>query len=131
MEEDRGLELKFNGEVYLATRRNTLLFTFFGKLAMYNHVYMIPEQGEEGPLGGYIWSDYESYPTILKFIQDYDLPQRLNSNEVASEDIIAFNNSHPNGLLLPEEKELELPKAEYDDVEDLYFNDSFPEEWND
>lgn len=120
--------MRFNGEEYLATRHNTLLFTHFGELAMYNHVYMIPEQGESAVLGGYIWSDHKLYLPVVEFIQTHNFPQRLNSNDVAQEDIDAFKHSHPTGLQTTDS--FELPKGKYEDLKDLYFTDSFPEDWN-
>lgn len=127
-ENDIGLEMKFNGERYIATRHNTVLFTFFGSLAMYDHVFMVPEQGETGPLGGYIWNEHSVYESLVQFIQEYKFMQRLNSTDIAQCDLDAWNQAHPSGLYLPD-TDARLPRPDYSDVEDLYFNDSFPEEW--
>lgn len=126
---DYELPMRFNGEQYNANRHNTLLFTHFGELAMYDHVYMIPVQGENVVLGGYIWSDHKLYLPLREFIQVHNLPQRLNSNDVAQEDIDAFRHSHPHGLQKP--GDYGLPTASYQELEDLYFNESFPQDWLD
>lgn len=106
-----------------------MLFTFFGKLAMYDHVYLVPQQGETAPIGGWVWSDQKVYQPLVDFIITHKLPQRLNSNEVAKCDKQAFRQAHPNGLLLPNGR-IDLPKPDYRDLEDLYFEDSYPEEWD-
>lgn len=124
---DMGLELKFNGELYLATRHNTMLFTFFYE-PKYDHVYSITEQRDDSIVGGYIWNDHSVYETLVEFIQTHRFQQRLNSVEVADCDKDAWQQAHPNGLYLPDNR-IALPKPDYDDVKDLYFNDSFPEEW--
>lgn len=127
--DDKALELKFNGELYVAGRENTMLFTFFGALATFNHVYLLPVQGEGQVVGGYVWNDHNTYQPIVDFIQAYNLPQILNSNKVSKGDRDAYKEAHPSGLWLPGDR-IDLPKAGYKDLEDLYFTDSFPEDWD-
>lgn len=126
---DKAMELRFNGESYIAHRENTYLFTFFGRLAMYDHVYLVPEQREDVIVGGYIWNDHKTYQALVDFIRTYHFPQRLNSNEVADCDIDAYKKAHPSGLWVPDNR-VDLPTGSYSDLEDLYFTDSFPEEWD-
>lgn len=127
--ENKAMEIKFNGELYLAGRDNTLLFTHFGKLAMYDHVFLIPQEGEDGDVGGYIWNDHQAYQPVVDFIQTYNFPQRLNLTNVAECDVAAHKEAHPSGLWVPDNS-IKLPKGTYTDLEDLYFTDSFPEEWD-
>ena len=125
---DNAMRIKWSGIEYLANRENTILFTFFGELAVYNHVYLIPERINRREIGGYVWSDNKIYQPVVDFIVANCFAQRLNSNDVANEDLRAFAQAHPAGLQMPDPNLL-LPKGTYDDLKDLYFTDSFPEDW--
>lgn len=123
-----GLEIRFDGEPYLATRENTILFTHFGELAVYDHVYMIPVEGFDGLLGGYMWSDHQHYAAVEGFVRVHNFMQHLNLSKVADNDKLEFKRSHPNGLYLPT-ADVGLPEPNYEDLEDLYFGEGFPGEW--
>ena len=81
-------EMKINGQEFIPSPDNTVLYTFAGKLCMYNHVYLMLEQG-----GAYIFQQSENgraYGALGQLAVDNDFPMILNQREVAECDQRAF-----------------------------------------
>lgn len=103
-ESDPQLELRIRGEQFFATRENTTLFTFFGSLAMFNHVFLeLGEQDEHTALGAYVFCDHPAYEQIGNFVAEHNFPMVLNRNEVPPCDEDAWTNAHPIEDFVPEE----------------------------
>lgn len=107
-EQDPGLPLEFNQEPFEATRHNTTIFTYFGQLAMYNHVFVQTRAEEQSMIGAYVFCDHPAFQYITSHAMEYDWPMVLNRNEVPECDMTAWDNAH---------------------LGDLRGTDSFPDEW--
>lgn len=106
---DDSLELNVMGESFRANRFNTTLFTFFGELALYNHVFLeMSQQDEETVTGAYVFCDNNVYEALARHIVSNDFPMVLNRTDVPACDQDAWARSH---------------------IDDLSGSDSFPEEW--
>ena len=78
-----------NGE-YLLTREDTALFTFLGKLAVYNHIYHCSVVEGEVDTSFYIFSFTMGYKDLVKYMKENKYPQHINMTEVGSCDIDAY-----------------------------------------
>ena len=80
---------------FLMTRENAVLFTFFGRLATRNHVFLITEETDEEGItsGSYIFAHATAFNALASFMAEYDYPARLNSLEVPQCDEDAFERS--------------------------------------
>lgn len=108
-ERDAFIPLDMNGERFHAHRGNTTLFTFFGEVAMFNHVFLQTGETEETAEGAYIFCDHPAYGPIAQFASEQDFPMVLNRLEVPQCDQDAWDNSH---------------------LGDIRGQDSFPDEWD-
>lgn len=102
------IELNLNGEKFEATRDNTTLFQFFGRLAIYNHIFLEMGEDEKAPFGAYIFSDHPTYPDLEELIVAHEFPQHLALREVGQCDVDAWE------------------RHTFDDVRSA---DTFPAEW--
>lgn len=94
-----------------ARRDNTVLYTFMGKLAVYNHVFFTFDQEEGKPQQGlYIYKSVlpDMYTRAEEFIVDNEFPQYLNLLEVSEVDQVNLHR-----VL----------------ARDLVTTDTIPEEW--
>lgn len=82
------LELSDGTEIE-ATPDNTSLFMFVGRLACYNHVFIV--MNEEESQGAYIFSNSNIFTPIGNHILQHDYPLHTNLREVADCDVDAFN----------------------------------------
>lgn len=119
-EGDPSTDISFSdGLEVTATRYNTTLFTFFGDLAMYNHVFIVvgedpdAEDFENEIEGRYIFSDDRRYPDLLKFVILNDFPQVLNRNDVLDIEVVAYADQHDPDVAQPEAAYAAVP-AEMD-----------------
>ena len=104
------IELNLNGEKFEATRDNTTLFQFFGRLAIYNHIFLEMGREDDKPMGAYLFSDHPVYPQLEELIVAYEFPQHLALREVGECDVDAWNRHN---------------------LSDLAEADGVPEEWTD
>lgn len=79
---------------FLMTRENAVLFTFFGRLATRNHVFLITGETEDEVMtGSYIFAHATAFNALASFMAEYDYPARLNHLEVPDGDETAFQRS--------------------------------------
>jgi len=86
--QEPSIKLNIGQEVFEATRDNTTLFQFFGRLAIYNHVFLVFNEEENS--GAYIFSDSPVYPEMEEFIVAHEFPQHLGMRAVAQCDVDAW-----------------------------------------
>lgn len=80
-----------NGE-FVATPVNTTLFTFLGRLAMYDHVFLqTGEETEATIVGTYVFNQHPVFREMAEFIMEQNYPMVLNRIEVPDCDVAAFN----------------------------------------
>lgn len=77
-------ELSRGGEPWQMTRRNSALFTYFGRNAVHNHVFLILD--EEAPATQYVWSEDGLYKPLSQFIIANHFTQHLNMEHVSRSD---------------------------------------------
>lgn len=85
--------INLGDEDFEITPHNATLFTFLGRNAMYNHVFVATaEQSEEGIIGGaYIFSHIEGFNNLAKMMRKMRFPAVINQPEVAQCDMEAFD----------------------------------------
>lgn len=93
MEEEAKLNLYLgDGREFEMTPDNATLFTFIGRLAMYDHVFL--ETGEpkddDTMIGTYVFNQAEAYPQLSSFMVEYDYPMILNRRDVPQCDQDAY-----------------------------------------
>lgn len=80
------------------TRRNTFLYTFLGKAALYNHVFLkrddLPETEDGNIMGTYLFEtalpQNGIWEKLKSTLQENDYPQYLNHAEASEVDIKAY-----------------------------------------
>lgn len=97
MEDEPKLELSVRGEQFFATRQNTTLFTFYGEIAMFNHVFLELQDAEDENqmMGAYVFCDHAAYQELGNFIVEHNFPMVLNRNDLPECDEQAWRNAHP------------------------------------
>lgn len=80
-----------NGDKVEMTRQNSSIFTFMGRLAVYNHVYYSGETEEDRPF--YVFSFVGGYKDLFKHMKKNHYPAHLNLDEVSSTDIEAYERA--------------------------------------
>jgi hypothetical protein len=85
MSSEEGYELQRNGEPWFMTRNNGALFTYFGRLAVHNHVFLILDW--EDNLAQHVWVENPLYAKLAKFIIENNYVQHLNMAEVSKSDL--------------------------------------------
>lgn len=107
------MSLRINGAEFKATRDNTSLFTFFGRLAVYDHIFIHTGEEEDDDnvqLGAYIFSNARLFLEMVDYMVTNEYPQHVALREVAECDLKAFDRAQ---------------------LGDLRESDTFPEEWAD
>lgn len=89
-------------------RHNTMLFTFMGELACYDHIFLMLEETPEGVAGRYMWSSNESYPKLKEYMLEHNYTTYLNVQEISDEDKSSWEEHH---------------------LKDIRRDDTFPETW--
>lgn len=84
--------LRIEGEKFAATRENTILFTFMGFNACYDHIFVV--MNEDPPEAAYIWCSSPDYEEIANFMDDNDYTMHLNLPEAFGQDITVFERHH-------------------------------------
>ena len=97
-----------NGEEFEARRDTASLYTFMGRLAIYNHVYCYDIKDNEVQQSFYIFNFVQGYDELVEYMKENDYPQHLNLPEISRSDVEA----HDRAVL-----------------HDLVSNDTFPESW--
>jgi hypothetical protein len=88
------------GEVVQLHRDNTGLYTFWGRLSMYDHVCIGIECESENPEDGetdlrliHVFRGDDKFDALVELVQTHQFPQYLNQNEVHPVDLDAFVTS--------------------------------------
>ena len=103
------MNLRINGAEFKATRDNTSLFTFFGRRALYDHIFIQTGSEDNSTVyGAYIFSNAEGYVDMVDYMVTNEYPQHVALREVAECDIKAFDQSQ---------------------LGDLRETDTIPEDW--
>lgn len=89
MEQEPILTLQGADEEYELRRDNTTLYTFLGKAALYDHVFIVTDPEE--PTGFYMWNDHPAYPGVADFMFTNDYPMHLNMPEVSECDLQGYD----------------------------------------
>lgn len=89
MENEPSINLNVLGAEVEAKRDNTTLYTFLGKLACYNHIFVVTDK--EASNGFYIFNDLSVYEEMANYMFENDYPMHLNLPEVAECDNDAWN----------------------------------------
>lgn len=74
-----------------STPFNTTLFTYLGRLACYDHVFI--QTGDENDttmVGTYVFNTHPVYPDMSAFMIEHDFPLMLNRVEVPDCDVEAW-----------------------------------------
>lgn len=74
-----------------ATPLNTTLFTYLGRLACYDHVFI--QTGDEDPrtmIGTYVFNTHPVFPDMTEFMVEHNFPMILNRIEVPDCDVEAW-----------------------------------------
>ncbi len=88
MEEEPIIEVNFGETRFEATPENTYLFRFFGKLALYNHIFMLTRPEENN--GAYLFNQHPAYAKFEQYMVENHYPIHDNLREVAQCDLDAF-----------------------------------------
>jgi hypothetical protein len=97
------------------TRRNTFLYTFMGRAALYNHVFLkrddLPQTDDGNIVGTYIFQgltpNQEVWNRLENTLKENDYPQYLNHAEPSDGDIRAYIQTATSDL----EKQSGLPEG--------------------
>jgi len=88
-EPEKAIELNLGGNEYELRRDNSELYMYFGKLAMFNHVFIQQESTEELRTGLFVPEQYigkDTFSMLAATMIDFNFPARLNQIEVAEGD---------------------------------------------
>lgn len=107
-EEEPALNIKLDGQEFEINRRNTMLYTFIGELAIYDHIFITTCEEEGRQTGTYIFKPNKGYMDLATFMMEKAFPAQLNMPRVADCDVQAFENHY---------------------LRDVRGLESFPEEW--
>jgi hypothetical protein len=98
MENEPSIRINLGDKKFEMTRENSFLYTFLGRAALYNHVFLQRDDlppVEGGQLTGtYIFEDLTRngniYARLAQMMQEKDFPQYLNHKEPAQCDMDAY-----------------------------------------
>jgi len=90
MEEEPVIRVSFGESEFEATPDNTTLFRFVGKLALYNHVFMLTDPEES--TGAYLFNQHPYYAEFEEYMITNKYPLHDNLRDVAQCDLDAFEN---------------------------------------
>ncbi len=114
MEDEPYYEFRANGELIESNRQNTCAYTFFGELAIHDHVFIANEiVDERTAMGTYIFKDNPLFKKLACFIIDNHFPMILNQTNVPELDEYVwrehFLGDFENTNTVPEEWSRETP----------------------
>jgi len=75
---------------YELGRENSALFTFMGKLALYDHIYYCDVQEQEVNESFYVFSFAKGFKKLAKYMMENSFSAHLNMTEVGSGDVEAY-----------------------------------------
>lgn len=91
-EEMPRIKLNMPSGEFEATPLNTTLFTFLGRLACYDHIFLqTGDETDEAMVGTYIFNQHSVYDEMAAFLVENNYPMLLNRIETPDCDIDAFN----------------------------------------
>lgn len=94
MENEPQAELHLpNSEVFLAKRDTATLWTFMGKLAVYNHVFCAEVVDQEVKQSFYVFNFIEGYDQLTSYMVENQYPAHLNLNEIGKNDVEAYERA--------------------------------------
>lgn len=95
MEQDPVVRLQYNEGEFLARRDNSHLYTFFGRLALYNHTFHYEVEGDEVQQSFYIFQsvDPEGFGELATYMVENAYPAHLNLQEIHNSDIQAHERA--------------------------------------
>lgn len=96
MDNEDAPSLNFNGKRYELGRDNTALYTYLGKYAYLNHVFVDLQQ--EPPLYTYAFAEDELYQQLRDLVEREQYPQMLNQNDPQECDLSAYAQRHMTDL---------------------------------
>lgn len=82
-----------NGETFEARRDTATLWTFLGRLAIYNHIHCHETDDKEVKQSFYIFNHVNGYDTLAKYMVENQYPMILNQTEVSKTDQEAYIRS--------------------------------------
>lgn len=110
-EQEPHMQLMLNTGEFRATRDNTTLFQYFGRLAIYDHIFVqTGNEDESTMLGAYIFSNFPHWTDMVDYMVTNEYPQHVCLRQVAECDMAAFDRAN---------------------LGDLAETDGVPEEWLD
>ena len=94
-EQEPSMNLRINGGEFRATRDNTSLFQFFGRLAIYDHIFVQTGMEDDNTLtGAYIFSNFPKWVDMVDYMVTNEYPQHVALREVAECDKRAFDQAN-------------------------------------
>lgn len=99
MKKEAQLHLHLNGEKYVATRYNTSLYTFYGRVILrdfeldastFNHVFLEVGESKNNYLGAFLFSDHPAYLKVANFIFKHEFPCSLDQIHIPESDVMAW-----------------------------------------
>ena len=82
-----------DGETFEARRDTATLWTFLGRLAIYNHIHCHETDGEEVKQSFYIFNFVEGYDRLAAYMAENNYPMILNQTEVSVTDQEAYDRA--------------------------------------
>lgn len=82
-----------NGEVFEARRDTASLYTFMGKLALYNHIFCYDVQDNEVQQSFYIFDFVGGYGELARYMSENEYPMHLNLPEISKSDVEAYERA--------------------------------------
>lgn len=76
-----------NGD-FESTPMNTSLFSYAGRLAMYDHIFFAMDDN----CGAYLFNQHHNYTEVANFVIDNEYPMHLFLTQVAECDLDAFDS---------------------------------------
>jgi len=93
-EEEPFASLTFpDGKRFEVNRQNSTLFTYLGRLAVYNHVYICQVEEEEVTFATHIFRHVEGYEPLARYMLEQCFPAFLNQTVVLASDVRAFDKA--------------------------------------
>ena len=87
------MKLQLPSGEFRATPENTTLFTFLGRLACYDHIFLqTGDEDERTITGTYVFNQHSVFEEMAAFVVEHDYPMVLNRIEVPDCDLNAFNS---------------------------------------
>lgn len=119
MEEPSFNMIDEEGEPREFDRHHAYLYTFIGEKAIYDHVFLLTDDPEDGiPTAHYLWKIQPGnleidplYEVAADYLKDNDFPCCLNGHSISQQDLEVFDWQFG--------------------VNELHDADTYPQDWND